>query len=100
MTDELTFRDFAAAAMSNDLPKAASVLEALLALEPDGAKNAAAHFQAQLAQGPEFMMKAMSMRQVVESKDRATLGALLTQLFGLSGDANERATAAVLERYR
>src|SRR5262245_56932061 len=59
---ELTFRDFAGAIMQNDAGAAARVLEELLGLDAKAAAAAAAHFQAQMAQGPQFMMKAMGLR--------------------------------------
>ncbi len=99
MTEPLTFRDFAAAAMSNDVTKASSVLETLLGLDAPRARVAAEHFAERMQSGPEFMMKAMGMRQVVEARDEGKLKELLTDLFGLEGDLRDRASATIAARY-
>jgi hypothetical protein len=100
MNEPLTFRDFAAAIMSNDVAKASSVLEVLLGLEPERARLAAQHFAERMQSGgPEFMMKAMGMRQVVEARDESQLKALLGDLFGLEGDLRDQATATIAARY-
>ena len=99
MTEPLTFRDFAAAVMSNDVTKAASVLETLLGLDAERATTAAQHFAQRMQAGPEFMMKAMGMRQVVEARDEAKLKELLTDLFGLDGAVCESASATIAARY-
>jgi hypothetical protein len=99
MNEPLTFRDFAAAVMSNDVTKAAGVLETLLGLDAARATAAAQHFAQRMQSGPEFMMKAMGMRQVVEARDEAKLKELLTDLFGLDGDVCESASATIAARY-
>lgn len=99
MNEPLTFRDFAAAIMSNDVTKAASVLETLLGVDAARATAAAEHFAQRMQAGPEFMMKAMGMRQVVETRDEAKLKELLTDLFGLEGELRDRASATIAGRY-
>ena len=100
MTSELTFKDFAAAIMSQDVGRASDILEALLGLDAAGAREAAEHFQSRMAEGPEFLMKAMGMRQVVQSGDDATLGQLLGDVFGLTGAAQTSALASIRERFK
>ncbi|HMJ10711.1 MAG TPA: hypothetical protein VK524_04850 [Polyangiaceae bacterium] len=100
MNEPLTFRDFAAAIMSNDVTKASSVLEVLLGLEPERAQLAAQHFAGRMQSGgPEFMMKAMGMRQVVEARDASQLKDLLVELFGLEGELGDHATTTIAARY-
>jgi hypothetical protein len=97
---EVTFRDFAAAAMQNDLPAAAKVLETLLALDEKKAGAAAAHFQQQMTgQGPPFMMKAMGLRTAVTSGRDEEMRPLLMDCFGLAGDDLENALAELRRRY-
>ena len=101
MADDLTFRDFAAAAMSGKADEAARVLGVLLALEPSTAATAAAHFQERSASGgPEFMMKAMGLRQAVTDPDEAPARELLAACFGLDGATLDGAVAALRARYR
>jgi hypothetical protein len=99
MSEELTFRDFAAAVMGNDLAKASSVLEVLLGLQPAAAGAATQRFHEQMSASPAFMMKAMGLRPVVESGDAARLRELLAELFGCEGGALETAVATVRSRY-
>ncbi len=97
---DVTFRDFAAAAMQNDLPAAAKVLETLLALDEAKAGAAAAHFHAQVTgQGPPFMMKAMGLRTAVTSGRDDEMRPLLAECFGLAGDDLTAALAALRQRY-
>jgi hypothetical protein len=100
MSDVPTFRDFAGAVMQNDMPAAARVLENLLGIDSAHAQSAAAHFQAQMQSDPQFMMKAMGMRAVVEQKDEAGLVALLGECFALDAALREAAAKTVLARYR
>jgi hypothetical protein len=58
---DLTFRDFAGAVMQGDASRAASVLQELLALSPDAATAATAHFRDRMTD-PGFMPKAMGLR--------------------------------------
>ena len=99
MDEPLTFRDFAAAIMSQDVDKASSVLEVLLGVDPDQARAAAEHFAVRMQAGPEFLMKAMGMRQVVEAGDAPKLSELLGELFGLDPALRERASATIRGTY-
>lgn len=82
--------------MRGDVAAAGDVLQTLLGLEPDTARAAAQHFQAQAAaQGPAFMGKAMGLRTAVASGDDAAIGALLGDCFGLDGATRDSAVAAV-----
>jgi len=100
MADQLTFRDFAAAVMRKDQDEAARVLGVLLALEPDPARAAAAHFDRRAASdGPPFMMKAMGLRQAVAGPDDGPVRALVGDCFGLDGAALDGAVAALRARY-
>ena len=94
---EKTFRDFASALADGDDVAAGGVLTELLGLDDEGAARATAHFRAQLDASPQFMMKAMGMRGVVESRDAARLGALLEECFGL--DDAGAAAGVLLARY-
>lgn len=97
---EVTFRDFAAAVMQNDLAAAAGVLETLLALDRAKAEAAAAHFHAQMTgQGPSFMAKAMGLRTAVTSGRDDEMRPLLTDCFGLADDDLAAALAALRKRY-
>lgn len=82
--------------MRGDVAAAGDVLHTLLALEPDAARAAAQHFQAQAtAHGPAFMGKAMGLRTAVASGNDAHIGALLGDCFGLEGATRDAAVAAV-----
>jgi len=97
---EVTFRDFAAAVMQNDMAAAARVLETLLALDPARAAAAAAHFHDQMTgQGPAFMSKAMGLRTAVTSGRDEEMRPLLADCFGLAGDDLAAAMAALRQRY-
>lgn len=97
---ELTFRDFAGAVMGNDLARAAEVLKALLALDDDHAKAAAAHFHAQMTTaGPSFMGKAMGLRTAVTGGSGEEVSALLDECFGLTGESLPRAVTELRRRY-
>jgi hypothetical protein len=95
---DLTFRDFAGAIMRGDVPAAATVLEALLALDDAAARTATEHFRARMAD-PAFMPKAMGLRTAVTTGTDAEIGALLGDCFGLDGDARTGALAALRARY-
>jgi hypothetical protein len=99
MSDQVTFRDFAGAIMQNDMSAAAGVLQTLLGLDDAGAATAASYFQQQMATGQEFMMKAMGMRTVVETKDETKLVALLGDCFDLHGVVATSAATTLLARY-
>jgi hypothetical protein len=101
MANELTFRDFAAAAMAGKQDDAARVLGELLALDAPAATAATARFSDQMKTGGQaFMMKAMGLRQAVGSPDDAALRAVLADCFGLDGAPLDGAVAALRARYR
>jgi hypothetical protein len=96
---EITFRDFAGALMGNDHDQAAKHLQTLLGVDETTAAAATEHFVTQMQASPDFMMKAMGMRNVVTSGDRDGLVSLLGECFALEGDVRESAADAVLKRY-
>lgn len=101
MSTELTFRDFAAAAMAGQTDEAAGVLETLLALAPATAARATEHFQERSrTQGQAFLAKAMGLRQAVTDPSEAPARELLATCFGLDGATLDDAVAAVRARYR
>lgn len=95
---ELTFRDFAGAVMQGDAARAATVLQELLALSPDAATAATAHFRGRMAD-PSFMPKAMGLRTAVQSGSDDEISALLGDCFGLDDAARTAAVAALRTRY-
>jgi len=98
---DVTFRDFAAAAMSGDTDRAASVLQALLDLPAEPAAAAAVHFQEQMASaGQPFMMKAMGLRTAVTEGTDSEIEKLLVECFGLDQDVARSSVAALKQRYR
>lgn len=99
MSEAKTFRDFAAALGDGNDEAAAAVLVELLAIDPARAEGATAHFRAEMAASPQFMMKAMGMRGVVEKGDAAALASLLGECFGLEAGEASGAAAALLARY-
>jgi len=100
MANEVTFRDFAAAAMSGKSDEAARALGELLALSAEAAAAATAHFQDQAKTvGQPFLMKAMGLRGAVTAPEDAPARALLGECFGLDGEELDGAVAAVRARY-
>jgi hypothetical protein len=99
-TNGPTFRDFAGAVMEGNLERASGLLELLLALDAEAARAAAARFQAQMAAGGDFMMKAMGMRTVVESGSEDELTQLIVDLFGLDETQARASAGAVIVRFR
>ena len=95
---ELTFRDFAGAVMQGDAPRAASVLQELLALSPEQATAATAHFRGRMGD-PSFMPTAMGLRTAVQTGSDDEIGALLGECFALDGEARTAAIAALRTRY-
>jgi len=95
---ELTFRDFAGAVMQGDAARAATVLQELLALSPDAAASATAHFRGRMSD-PAFMPKAMGLRTAVQSGSDEDISTLLGECFALDGDARAAAVAALRTRY-
>lgn len=99
MSEPPTFRAFAMAAMEGDGASAVPLLATLLGVDEAAARAATDHFRAQMATGQAFMMKAMGMRTVVESKDEAALATLIQECFALSADAAKTAAGVVMSRY-
>lgn len=96
MSAPKTFRDFAAAIMTDDVAAAGRVLEELLGLDAARAAEAAAAFAARgKAEGPAFMGKAMGLRAAKASGSRDAMAALLADLFALAGDDLATATTTV-----
>ncbi len=95
---EPQFRDFAGAVMTGDAARAATVLQELLALSPDQAAAATAHFRGRMSD-PAFMPKAMALRTAVQSGSDEEIRALLDDCFGLDGAAQTGALAALRTRY-
>lgn len=96
---DLTFRDFAAAVMQNNLDGAATVLETLLELPRDQARSATEFFRTRMTD-PAFMPKAMSLRTAVTSGTDDQISDLLGDCFGLDPAARTEAVAALRRRYR
>jgi hypothetical protein len=95
---DVTFRDFAGAIMTGDVPAAGAVLEHLLGLSAAESRAAAQHFGTQASTaGPAFMGKAMGLRAAVSGGSAAEIGALLTDCFGLT-DAPLATAIATLQR--
>ncbi len=99
MSDAPTFREFAMASMEGDGASAAPILATLLGVDAATARSATEHFRAQMATGQAFMMKAMGMRTVVESRDAAALVKLIEECFALPATVAEKAAGVVLARY-
>jgi len=100
MSDDVTFRDFAGALMGNDDAAASSVLQTLLGIDEATASRGTAFFRGQMQSSPEFMMKAMSMRTAVESRDEGQVATLCVDCFDLDADAAKAASAHLMARYR
>jgi hypothetical protein len=97
---EVTFRDFASAAMSGDSLAATGVLQTLLGLEEGAARAAAEHFRAAMKdQGQPFLMRAMGLRNAVGSGRDEDMRPLLMECFGLSGEPLDGALASLRARY-
>jgi len=92
---DVTFRDFAMAAMPNPA-LAAQHLQTLLGLDAPAAEAATAHFKSKMTD-PAFMMKAMSLRTAVTSGSDTDIAALLRDCFGLA--ATDAPIAALRTRY-
>ena len=95
---DLTFRGYAMALMQGQIDEAVGMLQKLLGLPNDQALAATDFFSNKLSD-PAFMQKAMGLRTAVESRDDAQIGQLLTDCFGLDGDARTSAVAAVRKQY-
>lgn len=95
---EPTFRDFAGAILSNDLPAASTLLETLLGLSPERASGAAGHFKEKMAD-PSFLPKAMGLRTAVTEGTDASIAELLGDCFGLAEGERAAAVAVLRQRY-
>ncbi len=93
---EITFRDFAGALMGNDHALAATHLQTLLGVDEAKAKAGVEHFSTQMKANPEFMMKAMGMRNAVTSGDRVALVALLVDCFALGEEDADKSADVVV----
>jgi len=95
---DVTFRDFAGAAMRGDTATAAAVLRTLLGLGPEQAVAATEYFRGRMAD-PAFLPKAMGLRTAVTSGTDAQIAALLEESFGLDAASRDAAVATLRTRY-
>lgn len=95
---DVTFRDFAFAAMQKQTDVATTHLQSLLGLAPEAARAATETFQ-QRASDPAFMPKAMGLRSAVESGSDEQISAVLGECFGLDDAQRATAVAALRVRY-
>ncbi len=95
---DVTFRDFAGAIMKQDVASAQQVLSTLLGLDVSASAAATEHFRSRMAD-PAFMPKAMGLRTAVTSGSDDEIAALLGDCFGLAGQAQTDAVAALRVRY-
>jgi hypothetical protein len=97
---DVTFRDFAGAVMSNDMPRATQALETLLGLPSDQAEVATQHFRGRATSGdPTFLPKAMQLRNAVTSGTDEEIFAILVDCFGLAPEQRASVITAVRSRY-
>src|SRR5262245_28307405 len=96
---QVSFRDFAGAIMQGDGATASCHLVTLLEVPAATADAAAKHFQQAMAQGPDFMMKAMGLRTAVTDPDLAKTTGLLVDCFGLDGAQAEQSAQALKRRF-
>lgn len=85
--------------MGGDQAQAASVLSTLLSLDAAASSAATAHFATQMSGDPSFMMKAMSMRTAVESKNTDDVTLLLIDCFALTADQAAMSATSLLAQY-
>lgn len=95
---DVTFRDFAGAIMKQDAASAQQVLSTLLGLDDGASAAATEHFRSRMAD-PAFMPKAMGLRTAVTTGSDDEIAALLGDCFGLAGQAQADAVAALRVRY-
>lgn len=95
----VTFRDFASALMSDKLVLAAEHLSSLLGLEPAAATTATQYFAARTEAEPQFMMKAMGLRPIVEGQDHAGACVLLAECFNLAPEQATASATVLLAQY-
>ncbi|HEY5923765.1 MAG TPA: hypothetical protein VIV11_18915 [Kofleriaceae bacterium] len=94
----MTFREFAGALMQGKRDEATAMLEPLLGLTGDAAAKASDYFGERI-KDPAFMMKAMGLRNAVQSGSDDDIGNVLVDCFGLDDTQRAGAVAAVRKRY-
>lgn len=95
---DVTFRDFAFAAMQKQTDAAIGHLQTLLGLAAEPARAATEYFQ-QRVSDPAFMPKAMALRTAVESGSDEQIGAVLGECFALDDAQRALAVATLRTRY-
>lgn len=96
---DVTFRDFAGALMAQDDAAAGRVLQTLLGVDEAAAAAGTTYFKEQMQKSPDFMMKAMGMRQAVESRDAGQLETLLVECFGYAPSSAAASAKNLLAHY-
>lgn len=96
---DVTFRDFAGALMAQDDDAAGQVLQTLLGVDEEAAASGTTFFKEQMQKSPDFMMKAMGMRQAVEGRDLGQLETLLVECFGYAPSAAAASAKTLLAHY-
>jgi hypothetical protein len=95
---EVTFREFAGALMQGNRAGATSMLEQLLGLPPDEAAKATDFF-GDRTKDPAFLMKAMGLRNAVQTGTDEDIADVLAECFGLDQVQRAHAVATVRNRY-
>ena len=95
---DITFRDFAGALMQGNKAGATAMLEPLLGLTGDAATAATDYFGDRI-KDPQFMVKAMGLRNAVTSGTDDDIASILGECFGLAETQRASAVAAVRKRY-
>jgi len=81
----ITFQSFAERVMANDLDGAGIVLAGLLDVSHNRGRECARRFQEQLAERPQFLQKAMTLRSELAAGSVNGALLLLWECFGLQG---------------
>ncbi|MGC3970745.1 MAG: hypothetical protein QM775_26450 [Pirellulales bacterium] len=81
----ITFQSFAERVMANDLEGAGVVLAGLLDVSQNRGRECARRFQEQLAERPQFLQKAMTLRSELAAGSVNGALLLLWECFGLQG---------------
>ena len=79
------FQDFVRYALANDVEQAGRVLAELLEVTPERGRQCAQRFRDQLRERPQFLHKAMTLRQELASGSINGALILLWECFGLQG---------------
>lgn len=79
------FQDFVRYALANDVEQAGRVLADLLEVTPERGRQCAQRFRDQLRERPQFLHKAMTLRQELASGSINGALILLWECFGLQG---------------